>query len=136
MKRTAQMIAENQARQSLLTEKNAARSVNKSGNRRGTNPNSIANLKAHQFAKGISGNPSGRPKDVASALSRLLIEENIEQAFAGFSSKLAAGDAYAFSVLADRGYGKLKQGIIHTGDDEGGPIKASIKVEFVNPDGE
>lgn len=99
-------------------------------------PKSLENLKAHEFAKGISGNPSGRPKDVASALSRLVIEENIEAAFAGFAKKLAAGDAYTFSVLSDRGYGKLKQGIIHTGDEEGGPINANITVRFVTPGGE
>lgn len=81
----------------------------------------------------MSGNPTGRPKDVASAFSRLVIEENIEQAFDGFSKKLAAGDAYAFSVLSDRGYGKLKQGIIHTGDEDGGPVRQSITVEFVEP---
>lgn len=34
----------------------------KRDDKRGKNPNSLANLEAHKFAPGVSGNPSGRPK--------------------------------------------------------------------------
>jgi hypothetical protein len=135
MKRTAQMIAEQQARDPQTATEDSAepRQVNRSGNQRGLHPNSLAAIREHVFPAGTSGNPGGRTKDVASALARKIIEDSIEESYEGFRRKLGAGDAYAFSVLSDRGYGKLKQGIIHTGDEDGGPVKTHITVEFVEP---
>jgi hypothetical protein len=137
VRRTAQTIAEQQARDPQTSgERSASKPVNKAGNQRGMHPNSLAAIREHVFPAGTSGNPGGRTKDVASALARKIIEDSIEESYEGFRRKLASGDAYAFSVLSDRGFGKLKQGIIHTGDDEGGPINANITVRFVKPDGQ
>lgn len=101
--------------------------------KRKMNPNSLANLVAPWTSETKPKSP-GRPRDRAAELSRKIIEQNEEQIYKGLAAKAMAGDAYAFSVLADRGYGKLKQGIIHTGDDDGGPVKSSIEIKFVKPD--
>jgi len=101
--------------------------------KRKMNPNSLANLVAPWNAETRPKSP-GRPRDRAAELSRKVIEDNEEQIYKGLAVKAMSGDAYAFSVLADRGYGKLKQGIIHTGDEDGGPINTSLRVEFVKPD--
>ncbi len=94
---------------------------------------SLANLIA-PWKPGESGNPKGRPKDTAADISRAVFENNREEIYKAVAAKLLAGDAYAFSVHSDRAYGKLKQGIIHTGDDEGGPIQTAVQVSFVTPD--
>ena len=123
--KTAQSIAANTERQSVETP---------SGPKRKMHPNSLANLVA-PWQPGESGNLAGRPKDVAGDISRAAFENNKQEIYKAVTEKLLNGDAYAFSVHADRGYGKLKQGIIYTGDEEGGPIRASLKVEFVEPNG-
>ena len=85
---------------------------------KGNNPRSRANLVA-PWRAGESGNPSGKPGyDVAAFLSRQVIENNREQVYAGLAKSLIDGNAYAFSVLADRGYGKLKEKMELSGDDE------------------
>lgn len=124
--RTAQLIAEQGAR----TEPKSA-----SAPKRKMHPNSLKNLVA-PWEPGHSGNPEGgRRRDVAAEISRAIIENNRKAIYEAGAAKLMAGDSYAYSVHADRAYGKMKQGIIHTGDEDGGPIKTSIKVEFVEPDG-
>lgn len=123
--KTAQTIAANTERQSVDAPKRKKRNVH---------PNSLANLVA-PWKPGESGNPSGRPKDVAGEISRAAFENNKTAIYQAVSEKLLSGDAYAYTVHSDRGYGKLKQGIIHAGDEEGGPIRASLKVEFVDADG-
>jgi hypothetical protein len=97
-------------------------------------PNSLANLVA-PWTPETAPKGKGRPRDVAAEISRAAIERNQEEIYKAIVQKLMAGDAYAFSVHSDRGYGKLKQGIIHTGDEDGGPVRTSITVEFVSGDG-
>jgi hypothetical protein len=123
--KTAQTIAQNTEGRSVSAPK-----AKKPGHR---HPNSLANLVA-PWKPGQTGNPNGRPKDVAGELSRAAFENNKQEIYKAIVEKLLAGDAYAFSVHSDRGYGKLKQGFIHTGDEGGGPVKASITVNFVTPD--
>lgn len=56
----------------------AAKQTNKSGNRRGLNPNSLANLrKGRPFKPGQSGNPKGRTPKAACITS--LIREMLDQ---------------------------------------------------------
>lgn len=81
------------------------------------NPNSLKNL--IPYVKGQSGNPGGRPKnDVAAEIARAIFENDSEAIYRAFAKGLRSGNAYAFSVLADRGFGKLKEKVEHTGDAE------------------
>jgi hypothetical protein len=67
-------------------------------------------LKPWQWQKGVSGNPGGVPKvDVAAELARAIIEGNQELIYKAFVKALSKGNAYCLQVLADRGYGKLKE---------------------------
>lgn len=126
--RTAQTIA---AQGERNTDGKSEKSP--SGKRR-PHPNSLANLVA-PWKPGECPNPGGRPKkDKAAEIARKVLESNEEQVYKALSAKLFQGDAYAFSVLADRGYGKLKQTQVHTGDEDGGPINANLTVTFVKPE--
>lgn len=121
--RTAQLIAEQEA-------KGKAERLSDAKPKRGMHPNSRKNLVAPWTPETRPKSP-GRPRDEAAEISRAAIENNRLAIYNGIVQKLVAGDAYAFSVHADRGYGKLKQGVIHMGDEDGGPVQTSIKVEFV-----
>lgn len=55
--------------------------------------------------------------DIAAVIARRAFEDNPDEILAGFQEQLSKGNAYAFSVLADRGYGKLKEKIEHSGLD-------------------
>lgn len=117
--------------QTIAAQQNAERtSVQKP--KRKMNPRSLENLVA-PWTKETKPLSPGRPKDRAAEIARRIFEANEEQVYRSLGEKLLAGDAYAFSVLADRGYGKLKQTQVHTGDEDGGPINACLKVEFVDP---
>lgn len=90
-------------------EESKEKSVKAPRKKHATNPNSLKNLCA-PWPKGVSANPGGEPGfDVAAWLCRKVIERNVKEAYAGFSKQLAIGNAYALNVLADRGYGKLKE---------------------------
>ena len=75
--------------------------------------------KEHQFKKGQSGNPKGRPKkipEIDKLLADVLSEEKdgIEAAKAilmALRAKATKGDVRAAEVLLDRAYGKAKQSI-------------------------
>lgn len=67
-------------------------------------------IKPYQWVKGVSGNPGGRAKvDRAAELAREILEANPEAYYRGFAEQLSKGNAYAFGVLADRAFGKLKE---------------------------
>lgn len=122
--KTAQTIAQN-------AEKDSAAKPERYG--RGKHPNSRANLVAPWTPETRPQSP-GRPRDIAREISRAAFENNREAIYKAVAAKLLAGDAYAFSVHADRAYDKLKQVNVHQGDEDGGPIVTSLKVEFVRPD--
>lgn len=80
-------------------------------------PNSLKNL--IPYVPGQSGNPSGRVKnDIAAEIARAIFENDSEAIYKAFAKGLRSGNAYAFSVLADRGFGKLKEKVEHSGDSE------------------
>jgi len=54
--------------------------------------------------------PGGRPKvDLATEIARALFEQDGEAIFAGFKKVLRKGSPYAFQVLSDPAFGKLKE---------------------------
>lgn len=115
-KRTAQQIEEHKSVTAPKAKANKSLKAVKAKppSRRGQNPNSRKNLSP--WPKGTSGNPGGLPgTDVAAIIARRAFEEHPEEILVGFQEQLSKGNAYAFSVLADRGYGKLKEKIEHSG---------------------
>lgn len=110
MRKTAQTIEEANAADSTHGSEPQKR-------RRGTHPNSLKNLKPYK--PGETGNPGGRVKnDIAAEIARAIFENDSEAIYRAFAKGLRSGNAYAFSVLADRGFGKLKEKVEHTGDAE------------------
>lgn len=92
----------------------------------GKHPRSQANLKP--YPKGVSGNPTGMPGyDVAAEIARATITEFKEEAFAGLGKQLAAGNAYAFKELAERGYGKLADKLHVSGLDSIAEVLAKAR---------
>jgi hypothetical protein len=81
---------------------------------------------------GQSGNPGGRPKrDLAAEIARAIFEQEPEAITRVFAAELKKGNAKVFAALADRAYGKPRQQIEHLGED-GGPVQASVVVQFVS----
>ena len=107
MRKTAQYIEESGERDrysSLKAPKNKFDGRGKHGN-----PNSLKNLVA-PWPKGMSGNPGGEPGyDVAAKVARQVVELNQEQIYRGMAAEVIAGKPYAFDVLANRAYGKVKE---------------------------
>jgi hypothetical protein len=126
-RRTAQSIEEKKAIESTAPSRKAPpRGKDKA--KRKVNPKSLANLRPKPWPKGVSGNPSGLPgTDVAALIARRAFEENPDAVYKGFVQQLANGSAYAFSVLADRGYGKVKDRHEISGPD-GAPIALTVKL--------
>ena len=83
----------------------------------------------HQFKKGKSGNPKGRPPKLPKLddlLAQILGEEKdgqtaTEAILKRIRLQAAQGNLKAAEILLDRAYGKAKLPIEHTGKD-GGPI--------------
>lgn len=77
------------------------------------NPNSLKNLIAPWTSETAPRN-GGRPKkDMAADISKAIFENNPELIYKAYSRALAKGQAFAFQVLADRAYGKMKETIEH-----------------------
>lgn len=129
MRRTAQFI-EAQKSAVISGEANGKRAVKKPGIGRGNHPNSRkgkANLK-HPWPKGVSGNPGGLPgTDLAAQHARRFFEQHPEGIGEKMAEDLKGFNAYGYSVLADRAYGKVRetQRVEHTGA-EGAPLEIKI----------
>jgi hypothetical protein len=68
----------------------------------------IQNLKP--WPKGVSGNPSGRPKnDISVEIAQAVFEHNPEGIYRAMTRALCKGDARVFKILAERAYGKVKE---------------------------
>lgn len=98
------------------------------------------------FEKGRSGNPGGRPKEKPwrEAIQRAVRRHNEGdlQALDRAADKLVlsaiAGDMAAIKEMGDRLDGKPPQQQIHTGDEDGGPVRIEkverVIVDPANPD--
>jgi hypothetical protein len=76
--------------------------------------NGTERLKPFRFQPGQSGNPGGRPKvDLAAEIAKALFDQDAEAIFAAFQKVLRKGSPYAFQVLSDRAFGKMKETIAH-----------------------
>lgn len=83
-------------------------------------------LKQHQFKKGQSGNPKGRPKklpDLEKLLIKVLGDDKddtnaMEDIIKMLRAKAAKGDLRAAEILLDRAYGKAKQDLGLSGTTE------------------
>jgi hypothetical protein len=94
----------------------------------------IARVAPWRWKKGFCPNPGGRPKkDRANEIAREIFEQNPEAVYEAMAKALLGGNAYAFSQLADRAYGKIAQKQEITGAD-GGALETSLKVSFVPSD--
>lgn len=98
------------------------------------NPNWRDNLAPHQWKKGQSGNPGGRPKkipEIQKLLAEVLGEENgkimAEEVLRAIRKKALDGDVRAAELLLDRAYGKAKTNIEFT--------QEGITIKVVRDDG-
>jgi hypothetical protein len=115
-KRTAKTIEE-----LVAASENRRKVRSENGKKYGT-----PNLKP--FKPGQSGNPGGRPKnDRAKDIAQAIFENDAEAIYTAFARALRNGGAYAFSVLADRAYGKIKETREITGA-EGAPLEITVKL--------
>ena len=83
------------AKKSLQT----VRKTQKQGDKRGTNPASLANL--HPFPKGVSGNPSGRPKLLGESYKAMLARVNEKDADKRTNAELIANAALVAALGGD-----------------------------------
>lgn len=82
--------------------------------------------KHSRFKPGTSGNPNGRPKKIPiidDLLADILCEEKngittAKAILSALCAKAAKGDVRAAEVILERAYGKIKQPIENTGNQE------------------
>lgn len=67
-------------------------------------------LKPFQWKPGQTGNAGGRPRvDLASEIAKAIFENDGPAIYVAFSKMLRKGSPYAFHVLSDRAFGKLRE---------------------------
>lgn len=85
------------------------------------------------WKKGQSGNPGGRPKEIADLKS--FCQEKSPVAMAKVASLVESADERialaASQTILDRAFGKPAQTTAHTGPTGEGPIEHKIEVRFV-----
>lgn len=86
--------------------------------KRAQHPNSLKNLVA-PWKPGDVPNPSGKNgNDLAKEIAQAVFSQNGETIYKAMTKALNKGNAYAFTQLAERAFGKLKETVGHTVDDE------------------
>jgi hypothetical protein len=71
-------------------------------------------IAAWRWQPGKSANPGGRPKhDLAKEIAEAVFLNNPEMIYRAYCKMLRKGSAYAFQVLADRAFGRLRESIQH-----------------------
>jgi hypothetical protein len=139
MKHRAQLIEENKekrrkaalnaavdAAKRLLSTKPKRRTGErgKDKKKRQVSQKSIDAIAPFKWAKGQSGNPGGRPKDdISAGIARAILAGNQEAIYKALTDALLRGNAYVFDVLANRGYGKIKETISY---EHSGTIRHDI----------
>jgi len=67
-------------------------------------------IAAWRWQPGKSANPGGVPKhDIAKEIAQAIFLNNPEMIYKAYTKMLRKGNAYAFQVLSDRAFGKLKE---------------------------
>jgi hypothetical protein len=110
--KTAESIERQESRKEdeKSSDFNANNNVPVSVDRAETRRRQNAAIRPYCFQPGQSGNPGGRPKhDLASEIARALFENDAKAIYAAFQKVLRKGSPYAFAVLSDRAYGRLKE---------------------------
>lgn len=92
----------------------------------------------HQFQKGVSGNPGGRPKETpemkdAKDKARKLCPKAVDRLAQLMDSANEQVAAAAANSILDRGLGRPVQAIVG-GDDESNPIRTVTRIELVDLD--
>ena len=88
------------------------------------------------FEKGKSGNPGGRPKEVAEV--RELAQKHgpaaIQRLVTLMSSDNERTAVAACEAILNRGYGRPAQSVTVAGEENGPPVQLEGVVRFVRPD--
>lgn len=73
-------------------------------------PSPADRIKKWRWKPGQSGNPRGhRGEDISQIIARAVFEQNPEAIYKAYAKLLMKGSAFGFQVVAERGYGKLKE---------------------------
>ncbi len=88
------------------------------------------------FEKGKSGNPGGRPKEVAEVreLAKKHGPAAIERLVTLMSSENERTAVAACEAILNRGYGRPAQSVTVAGEEDRPPVQLEGVVRFVRPD--
>jgi len=88
-------------------------------------------IKQHEFKKGQSGNPKGRPPVIPlikEMIEKIIGEEGIDDILQALIARAKKGDVLAAREILDRYYGKAKQNVDVTSNGDS-IIMPVIKIE-------
>ncbi len=116
MSKTAQFIEEQNAAKDSEDEGKEEPKIARDG--RKMHPNSLNNLVA-PWKPGDIPNPTGKNMhDDASEIAKAVISNNAEEIYKAMTKGILKGNFYGFDVIANRGFGKLKEKVEHSMSEE------------------